>query len=65
MAHPHWEGVLRELIEAHVRETNSRYAAGLLHDWPGTLARIWQVVPKGYAKYLAAPLSEELEEQRA
>ena len=65
VAHPHWEAVLRDLIEAHVRETNSRYAQGLLHDWPGTLSRMWQVVPKGYAKYLAAPLSEELEEQRA
>ena len=65
VAHPHWDGVLRGLIEAHVRETSSRYAAGLLHDWPGTLARIWQVVPKGYAKYLEAPLSAELEEQRA
>ena len=65
VAHPHWEGVLRDLVEAHVRETSSRYAQGLLHDWPGTLSRIWQVVPKGYAKYLAAPLSEEREEQRA
>ena len=65
VAHPHWDGVLQTLIETHVRETSSRYAAGLLHDWPGTLARIWQVVPKGYAKYLEAPLSEELEEQRA
>ncbi len=65
VAHPHWEGVLRGLMEAHVRETSSRYAQGLLHDWPGTLGRIWQVVPKGYAKYLAAPLSEEREVQRA
>ena len=56
VAHPHWEGVLRDLVEAHVRETNSAYAEGLLHDWDGTLARIWQVVPKGFAKYLPAPL---------
>ena len=40
VAHPHWEGVLRGLIEAHVRETSSRYAAGLMHDWPGTLGAV-------------------------
>ena len=65
IAHPHWEGVLRGLIEAHVRETNSRYAAGLLHDWNGTLTRIWQVVPKGFAKYLPMPLSTQAAEKRA
>jgi glutamate synthase (NADPH/NADH) large chain len=65
VAHPHWEGVVRGLVETHVRETSSRYAAGLLHDWPGTLARLWQVVPKGYAKYLPMPLSAEPEQQRA
>ena len=65
VAHPHWEGVLREMVEAHVRETSSRYAQGLLHDWPGTMGRIWQVVPKGYAKYLPVPLSAEQIEQRA
>ena len=59
VAHPHWEGVLRGLVETHVLETNSQYARGLLHDWPGTLARVWQVVPKGYAKYLPAPLALE------
>ena len=65
VAHPHWEGVLRALVEEHVAETNSRYAAGLLHDWAGTLEHVWQIVPKGYAKYLPAPLTAEAEELRA
>ncbi len=65
VAHPHWEGMLRGLIETHARETSSRYADGLLHDWPGTLSRIWQVVPKGFAQYLPVPLSEAVEERRA
>ncbi len=65
VAHPHWEGVLRKLVETHARETSSRYADGLLHDWPGTLSRIWQVVPKGFAKYLPVPLSGVAEERRA
>ena len=65
IAHPHWDDVLRRLIQDHVDETNSRYAAGLLHDWAGTLARIWQVVPKGYAKYLPVSLGNEEEGMRA
>jgi glutamate synthase (NADPH/NADH) large chain len=65
IAHPYWDGVLRELVEEHVAETNSRYAAGLLHDWDGTLRHMWQVVPKGYAKYLPMPLDAEQEERRA
>jgi glutamate synthase (NADPH/NADH) large chain len=65
IAHPYWDGILRGLVEEHVQETNSRYAAGLLHDWDGTLQHIWQVVPKGYAKYLPMPLSDEKEERRA
>ncbi len=61
VAHQHWEGVLRDLVETHARETNSAYAKGLLHDWTETLASIWQVVPKGYAKYLPAPLEQPAE----
>ncbi|MBV8574100.1 MAG: glutamate synthase large subunit, partial [Acetobacteraceae bacterium] len=56
VAHPHWEEVLRKLVEAHAAETASRYAANLLHEWDRTLPRIWQVVPKDYVKYLPVPL---------
>ena len=65
VAHPHWESELHGLIETHVAETGSRYAAGLLIDWQTTLAAFWQVVPKGFAKYLPAPLEEQAEERRA
>ena len=65
IAHPHWEEALRRLVQEHVSETSSRYAAGLLHDWHGTLAQVWQVVPKGYAQYLPAPLGIVQEELRA
>ena len=58
VAHPHWEQALRGLIEAHVAETTSRYAARLLHDWNRTLPRIWQIVPKDYVNYLPVPLEE-------
>ena len=65
VATPHWEGVLRQLVETHARETNSRYAAGLLHDWPRAVGRFWQVAPKEYVRYLPAPLVEEVEALRA
>ena len=65
VAHPHWERVLRGLVETHVAETNSRYAAGLLHDWAETLGKFWQVVPKGYAQFLPVPLEDVTQEKRA
>jgi len=65
LASAHWERVLRKHIEEHSRETNSRYAAMLLHDWEQERARFWQVVPKEYVKYLAHPLSSEAEAKRA
>jgi glutamate synthase (NADPH/NADH) large chain len=54
----YWEAELRGLVAQHVAETNSRYAAMLMHDWKRILPRFWQVVPKEYVKYLAAPLSD-------
>ncbi len=65
VASAHWEGVVRTLIERHAAETNSRHARTLLHDWAETLASMWQIVPREYVKYLAAPLSDQVEAQRA
>ncbi len=61
----HWEEVLRNLVERHVVETNSRYARQLLHDWDLVLPRFWQVVPHEYVRYLPVPLSDEAEMLRA
>ena len=61
IAHPHWEQVLRDLVARHVKETNSRYAARLLHDWDRTLPHVWQIVPKDYVKHLPVPLAEASE----
>ena len=65
LASPHWENILRALVEEHARETNSRYAAMLLHDWEQEREKFWQVVPKEYVKYLAEPLNDTLEAMRA
>ena len=61
----HWQGVLRELIARHVEETDSRYAAMLLHEWEATVRRCWIVVPKEYVKYLPEPLAVPAQALRA
>jgi len=53
-----WEGVLRELVEAHRRETRSRFAEKLLADWEIESKRFWQVVPKEMLTRLPHPLAE-------
>jgi glutamate synthase (NADPH/NADH) large chain len=58
VATAHWEGVLRELIAAHVATTDSRWARGLLDDWDRALGAFWQVVPKEMLTRLAHPLDE-------
>ncbi len=49
---PRWHDELLRLVETHARETSSRFAALLLHEWNKALPRFWHVVPKEYAKYL-------------
>jgi glutamate synthase (NADPH/NADH) large chain len=61
----HWEAVLRQLLEQHVIETKSRYAATLLHDWPRPLGQFWQIVPTDYVKYLPQPMADSAEALRA
>ncbi len=64
IAHPHWSGHARELVARHVAETQSRYAERLLHDWDSNLRHFWQVVPKGFEKFLPVPLMLEEETAR-
>jgi glutamate synthase (NADPH/NADH) large chain len=65
VASSHWERVLRDLVEQHVTQTNSRYGAMLLHDWPRVVGRFWQIVPKEYVKYLPVPMEETQERATA
>jgi len=44
--HPHWEAVLKALVEEHVAETKSPLGARLLNDWNRCLDHFWQVVPR-------------------
>jgi glutamate synthase (NADPH) large chain len=53
----HWELALVGLIETHVRETQSRFAAQLLNDWDLVKGRFWQVVPKEMINRLEVPIA--------
>ena len=46
-------------------ETGSMLATQMLVQWDREIGNFWQIVPKEYVNYLAAPLSEEKEEIRA
>ena len=54
------EAELRALVEAHARETSSRFAALLLHEWSAALPYFWHVVPKEYARALNRAAPQEL-----
>jgi glutamate synthase (NADPH/NADH) large chain len=58
LASAHWEGVLRGLVERHVAETDSKWAAELLGDWERSRDRFWQVCPKEMLSRLAQPLAD-------
>ena len=55
--HPHWEAVLKALVEEHVAETKSPLGARLLNDWNREVERFWQVVPKEMLSRLPQPLT--------
>jgi glutamate synthase (NADPH/NADH) large chain/glutamate synthase (ferredoxin) len=59
VSHPHWEGQLKGLIEAHAAETGSRKAAAILANWEAERVNFLQVCPKEMLPHLAHPLSDE------
>jgi glutamate synthase (NADPH/NADH) large chain/glutamate synthase (ferredoxin) len=61
VAHPHWEAQLKDLIQRHLAETDSRLAARILADWPNERANFLQVCPKEMLPHLAYPLSDEVQ----
>ncbi len=52
---PHYEQLVRDLIEDHARLTHSRYAERLLNEWARVRDRFWQVVPKEMVGRFAVP----------
>jgi glutamate synthase (NADPH/NADH) large chain len=50
---------LRALVTRHQQETGSALAADLLSDWPGTLARLTEIMPRDYRRVLQARAEAE------
>jgi len=65
LASAHWEGVVKDLIGEHAKETQSKFAARLLNDWSLERGKFWQIVPKEMLTRLSQPLSDAAEERRA
>ena len=63
---PHWEQVLKRLVEQHVRETQSRYRrAPAAPTGSLELPKFWQVVPKEMLSRVPYPLTRAEEAKRA
>ena len=61
----HWANVLKDLIQEHVDETHSAFAAELLADWSRELPKFKQVVPKEMLSRLSYPLGWDEQKVRA
>lgn len=59
----HWEAELKAHIEAHVRETHSRWGATVLSNWESKRSQFWQVVPKEMIDRLTHPVADVPAEQ--
>ena len=58
LASAHWESVLKGLVAAHAKATDSKWSNGLLDDWDRTLGAFWQVVPREMLERLEAPIDD-------
>lgn len=61
LSSPYWEVMCRDMIEAHVNETGSAHAQGILSAWEEVKGKFWQVCPKEMLSRLSHPLVEEVE----
>ncbi len=55
----HWAEECRRMIAAHVRETYSSWADGLLSEWERVRGQFWHVVPHEIVPKLEHPLTLE------
>jgi glutamate synthase (NADPH/NADH) large chain len=59
IASAHWDQVARDLLQAHVAETDSAYVARIVDNWDLECGNFWQVVPRDMLDNLEAPLVDE------
>ena len=55
----HWSDKLLEMIQQHVRETNSALAKRLVNDWSMEIRNFWHVVPHEILNTLDNPVRSE------
>jgi glutamate synthase (ferredoxin) len=57
------QAIVRGLLEAHARRTDSTVAARLLEDWLTTVSRFVKVIPRDYKRALEARSLEDTPEE--
>ena len=57
----HWEAVLLNLVRAHHKATDSKWASAIIEDWPRSRACFWQVVPREMLTRLPHSLDDSAE----
>ncbi len=60
IASVHWSGVLRSLVEEHVRQTESSLGSRLLNEWETELPKFWQVIPTEIVPMLEHPIDDTI-----
>ena len=58
IASVYWEGLLRSLVEEHVRQTESSLGSRVLNEWETELPKFWQVVPTEIVPMLEYPIDD-------
>ncbi|MFA5990573.1 MAG: glutamate synthase large subunit [Sphingomonas sp.] len=61
LASMHWEAVLLNLVRAHHKATDSKWASAIIEDWPRSRACFWQVVPREMLTRLPHSLDDSAE----
>ena len=55
----YWENVLKELVDRHIRFTNSMIAKEIIANWEIEKNNFWQVVPNEVLETLEHPISSQ------
>ena len=55
----YWENILKELINDHIKFTNSIKAKEIVRDWANEKKNFWQVVPKEIINQLEKPMFDK------
>ena len=56
---PHWENILKSMIEDHYTRTQSSHAIFLLDSWEKEKLCFWQIIPKEMINKFEKPVLVE------